>query len=172
MTFGAPGEGPRGQASPGAVLLVVFGAFERACVAKAERAYMWCGLHWCRVVVCGTGGRCPCLVGCPFVVGSLRCAGGLAGAFWRVFPEPCLGGSGGGSPRTYLRCFCSSACYSILSDGCILVRFSLDVSWHFWWRFSPKLLRAVLVIAALSLCRGELSSLSSAWALSVEGSCP
>ncbi|MQL98980.1 hypothetical protein Taro_031697, partial [Colocasia esculenta] len=27
----------------------------------------------------------------------------LAGAFWRVFPERCLGGSGGGSPRTGLR---------------------------------------------------------------------
>ncbi|MQL95853.1 hypothetical protein Taro_028528 [Colocasia esculenta] len=52
-----------------AVLLVVFGAFERVCVAKAERACVWCGLHWCRVAACGTGGRCPCLVGCPSVVG-------------------------------------------------------------------------------------------------------
>ncbi|MQL89707.1 hypothetical protein Taro_022289, partial [Colocasia esculenta] len=39
------------------------------CVAKAERAYVWCGLHQCRVVVCGTGRRCPCLVGYPFLVG-------------------------------------------------------------------------------------------------------
>ncbi|MQM20621.1 hypothetical protein Taro_053646 [Colocasia esculenta] len=31
---------------------------------------------------------------------------GLAGAFWRVFPERCLGGSGGGSSRTSLCCFC------------------------------------------------------------------
>ncbi|MQM00116.1 hypothetical protein Taro_032846, partial [Colocasia esculenta] len=38
------------------------------CVAKAERAYVWCGLHRCRVVVCGTGRWCPCLVGCPLVV--------------------------------------------------------------------------------------------------------
>ncbi|MQL73774.1 hypothetical protein Taro_006099, partial [Colocasia esculenta] len=53
---------------------------------------------------------------------SLRCAVGLAGAFWRVFPERCLGGFGGGSPRTGLRCFCSSACCSVLSDGlCCLV---------------------------------------------------
>ncbi|MQM11513.1 hypothetical protein Taro_044420 [Colocasia esculenta] len=28
------------------------------CVAKAERAYVWCGLHRCRVVICGTGRRC------------------------------------------------------------------------------------------------------------------
>ncbi|MQL79629.1 hypothetical protein Taro_012078 [Colocasia esculenta] len=59
----------------------------------------------------------------PFaVVLSLRCAVGLAGAFWRVFPERCLGGSGGGSPRACLRCFYSSACCSVLSDGlCCLV---------------------------------------------------
>ncbi|MQL71277.1 hypothetical protein Taro_003577 [Colocasia esculenta] len=48
---------------------------------------------------------------------SLRCAVGLAGAFWRVFPERCHGGSGGGSPRACLRCFCSSACCSVLSVG-------------------------------------------------------
>ncbi|MQM03299.1 hypothetical protein Taro_036076 [Colocasia esculenta] len=60
--------GGRLQASPDAVLLVVFGAFECVCVAKAERACVWCGLHRSRVVTCGTGGRCPCLVGCPSVV--------------------------------------------------------------------------------------------------------
>ncbi|MQM18047.1 hypothetical protein Taro_051031 [Colocasia esculenta] len=47
---------------------------------------------------------------------SLRCAVGLAGAFWRVFPERCLGGSGEGSPKTCLCCFCSSTCYNVLSD--------------------------------------------------------
>ncbi|MQL96535.1 hypothetical protein Taro_029212 [Colocasia esculenta] len=53
---------------------------------------------------------------------GLRYAIDLAGAFWRVFPELCLDGSGGGSPRTGLRCFCSSACCGILSDGpCCLV---------------------------------------------------
>ncbi|MQM12595.1 hypothetical protein Taro_045514 [Colocasia esculenta] len=128
---------------------------------------------------------------------------GLAGAFWRVFPERCLGGSSGGSPRTGLCCFCSSAGCSILSDvscslviwvvhsgegssqdhplsllvevlprsalrslratvvlpcgskcvvwlGCVLVRISQDGSWRFWWRFSPRLLRVVLVVVALS----------------------
>ncbi|MQL88583.1 hypothetical protein Taro_021157 [Colocasia esculenta] len=34
---------------------------------------------------------------------SLMCAVGLAGAFWRVFPKQCLGGSSGGSPQTCLR---------------------------------------------------------------------
>ncbi|MQM08117.1 hypothetical protein Taro_040971 [Colocasia esculenta] len=38
------------QASPGAVLLVIFGAFECVCVAKAERACVWRGLHRCRSV--------------------------------------------------------------------------------------------------------------------------
>ncbi|MQL81946.1 hypothetical protein Taro_014413 [Colocasia esculenta] len=78
------------QASPGAVLLAVFGTFGCVCVAKAERACVWCGLHRCRVVVCGTG---------------LRYVVVLAGAFWRVFLERCLGGSGGGSPRTSLLFF-------------------------------------------------------------------
>ncbi|MQL70629.1 hypothetical protein Taro_002939 [Colocasia esculenta] len=89
----APSWGGFSILSPGAVLLVVFGAFERVCVVEAKRAYVWCGLHRCRVVACGTGGRCPCLVGCPSVVGdcsslvsavvmppqSLRCAVGSAG---------------------------------------------------------------------------------------------
>ncbi|MQL93482.1 hypothetical protein Taro_026125 [Colocasia esculenta] len=37
------------QASPGVVLFVIFGAFECVCIAKAEIACMWCGLHRCRV---------------------------------------------------------------------------------------------------------------------------
>ncbi|MQM18880.1 hypothetical protein Taro_051878, partial [Colocasia esculenta] len=37
---------------------------------------------------------------------GLRYAVVLAGAFWWVFPEQCLGGSSGGSPRTSLRCSC------------------------------------------------------------------
>ncbi|MQL76864.1 hypothetical protein Taro_009264 [Colocasia esculenta] len=231
-------------ASPGAVLLVVFRAFECVCVAKAERACVWCGLHRCRVVVCGTGGRCLYFVGCPFVVGlsrcsvcrvaslvehydtclwllsawcwlvvssgevlpesfsvgsggseaeviawlpcvlvrflktvcccpgegysenyfalvyvvvmlpqNLRCAVGLAGAFWRVFSERCLGGSGRGSPRTCLRCFCSSACCSVLSDGlcclvvglCILVKVLPRIALcRFWWRFFLGVLCVVL----------------------------
>ncbi|MQM05788.1 hypothetical protein Taro_038602 [Colocasia esculenta] len=139
---------------------------------------------------------------------SLRYAAsvGLAGAFWRVFPERCLGGSGGGSPRTGLCCFCSSACCGVLSNGpcrwvvhpgegssqdrplsllvevlprsalclfratvccpcglkcvvwlsCVLVRFSQDGSWRFWWRFSPKLFRAVW-LSLLSRCVGGTS---------------
>ncbi|MQM15305.1 hypothetical protein Taro_048249 [Colocasia esculenta] len=205
-------------ASPGAVILFVFGVFERVCVAKAERAYVWFGLHRCRVVACRTGGRCPDLVGCPSVVGGcsalvsavvvlpqdLRYTVGLAGAFRQFFPERCLGGSGGGSPRTGLRCLCSFARCSVLSDslcclvvwvvhsgegssqdrpllllvevlpksalcsfwativlpyglkcvvwlGCVLVRFSQDGSRRSWWRFSPRLLRVVLVVVALSL---------------------
>ncbi|MQL67831.1 hypothetical protein Taro_000092 [Colocasia esculenta] len=44
--------------------------------------------------------------------------------------------------------FCGSRCADWL--GCVLVRFSQDGSWCFWWRFSPRLLRVVLVVAALS----------------------
>ncbi|MQM01602.1 hypothetical protein Taro_034360, partial [Colocasia esculenta] len=80
---------------------------------------------------------------------SLRCAVGLAGVFWRVFPERCLGGSGGGSPRTCLCCFCSSSCCSVLSDGlcclvvglCILVKVLPRIALcRFWWRFFPGVL--------------------------------
>ncbi|MQL73417.1 hypothetical protein Taro_005767 [Colocasia esculenta] len=71
----------------------------------------------------------PCVLDCSSLVSavavlpeSLRCAVGWAGAFWRIFPERCLGVSGGGSPRTGLRCFYSPACCSVLSDGpCCLV---------------------------------------------------
>ncbi|MQL99532.1 hypothetical protein Taro_032258, partial [Colocasia esculenta] len=40
----------------------------------------------------------------------LRYAVVLDGAFWRVFLQRCLGGSGGGSPRTCLHCFCLLQC--------------------------------------------------------------
>ncbi|MQL93876.1 hypothetical protein Taro_026517, partial [Colocasia esculenta] len=76
-----------------------------------------------------------------------------------------------------LCCPCGSKCPVWL--GCVLVRFSQDVSWHFWWRFSPKLLRNVLIIVALSLFRDELlllpvglSVLQSAWAFLVKVLCP
>ncbi|MQM17926.1 hypothetical protein Taro_050907 [Colocasia esculenta] len=49
------------------------------CVAKAERAYMWCGLHRCRVVACGSRRRCPCLVGCSPMVGGVCCVGCVFG---------------------------------------------------------------------------------------------
>ncbi|MQL69238.1 hypothetical protein Taro_001527 [Colocasia esculenta] len=224
------------QASPGAVLLVVFGTFERVCITKAERACVWCGLHRCRVVVCGAGRSVPALLAAPLLLGSgevlpeslsllvlaevrfpqncsvivsgcccvgleaeahrlvalcsdevsqnrcccpgeclsqdcsslisavvlppqsLRCAVGLAGAFWRVFPERCLGGSGGGSPRTGLRCSCSSAAAVsslvfrvVWSFGlCILVKVLPRIALcRFWQRFFP----------------------GSTWALSVKASC-
>ncbi|MQM16203.1 hypothetical protein Taro_049157 [Colocasia esculenta] len=151
--------GGRLQASPGAVLLVVFGAFECVGVAMAERAYVWCGLHRCRFFVCGTSRSVPTMLAIPLLLGcsvcfvaslvehcdtclwllsawcwlivssgevvpeffsigsggsegssqdcfvlvsadavlpqGLWCAVGLVGVFWQVFPERCLGGSGG-----------------------------------------------------------------------------
>ncbi|MQL81514.1 hypothetical protein Taro_013976 [Colocasia esculenta] len=38
--------------------------------SRCGAACVWRGLHRCRVVICGTGGRCPCLVGCTSVVGA------------------------------------------------------------------------------------------------------
>ncbi|MQM13434.1 hypothetical protein Taro_046359 [Colocasia esculenta] len=98
--------------------------------------YLWLLSAWCWLVVSssevlpesfsiGFGGCEDCSVFVSAVVvlpQGLRYAVVLAGAFWRVFPEWCLGGSGGGSPRTCLRCFCSSACCGVLSEGlCRLV---------------------------------------------------
>ncbi|MQL71044.1 hypothetical protein Taro_003380 [Colocasia esculenta] len=83
---------------------------------------LWLLSAWCWLVV--SSGE---VLSEFFSVGSgesegLRYAVVLAGAFWPVFPERCLGGSGGGSHRTGLRCFCSSACCSVLSEGpCCLV---------------------------------------------------
>ncbi|MQM22737.1 hypothetical protein Taro_055794, partial [Colocasia esculenta] len=74
---------------------------------------------------------------------------GLAGAFWRVFPERCLGGFGGVFPRTGLCCFYSSAGCSIFSDGpcclvvglCILVKvLPMTALCRFWRRFFPGVL--------------------------------
>ncbi|MQM22779.1 hypothetical protein Taro_055837 [Colocasia esculenta] len=177
------------------MLLVVFGAFKCVCVAKAERACLWCGLHRRRVVVCGIGGRCLCLVGCPFVIGvcavvvmcvvsclcaivrcsllgrhslvrctrslsllvlaevrfpqncvvldyftlvsvvavlpqNLRCAVGLAGAFW-FFPGSPFVASGGGSSQE-----CS---VFILGHRCVapVIR-SVPFGWAVFWRDSPR----------------------------------
>ncbi|MQM23061.1 hypothetical protein Taro_056122, partial [Colocasia esculenta] len=85
--------------------------------------------------------RCLCLVGYPFVVGVCAvvvvclslCACALCSGHRaeQVLPEffsvgsggkRFLGGSGGGSPRAVLRCFCSSACCNVLFNGpCCLV---------------------------------------------------
>ncbi|MQL92061.1 hypothetical protein Taro_024680 [Colocasia esculenta] len=71
---------------------------------------------------------------------GLRCAVCLAGAFWQVFPERCLGGSGGGSPRTCLRCFCSSACCSVFSNGPCCWPFGLCVLVKVLPRIAPLLI--------------------------------
>ncbi|MQL85873.1 hypothetical protein Taro_018396 [Colocasia esculenta] len=39
------------------------------------------------------------------IIRGYTMAASTLSTFWRVFPEQCLGGSGGGSPRTGLRCF-------------------------------------------------------------------
>ncbi|MQM16563.1 hypothetical protein Taro_049521 [Colocasia esculenta] len=52
---------------------------------------------------------------------SLRCAVGLAGAFWRVFIERCLGGSGGGSPFVASGGGSSQKCFVfVLGHHCVV----------------------------------------------------
>ncbi|MQL92259.1 hypothetical protein Taro_024872 [Colocasia esculenta] len=72
----------------------------------------------------------------------------------QFFPERCLGGSGEGSLRIGLCCFCSPACCSVLSDGpcclvvglCILVKVLPRIALcRFWWRFFPGVLRFLLL---------------------------
>ncbi|MQM17873.1 hypothetical protein Taro_050854 [Colocasia esculenta] len=72
------------------------------------------------------------------------CSGDVSqnGAFWRVFPERCLSGSGGGSPRTYLRCFYSSACCSVFYDGPCCWPFGLCVLVKVLPRIAPLLILA------------------------------
>ncbi|MQM00196.1 hypothetical protein Taro_032928, partial [Colocasia esculenta] len=91
--------GGRLQASPGAVLLVAFGAFG---------SWHWLVVDSSEVLLeffsVGSAGSedCSALVSAVAMLPQgLRCATsvGLASAFWRVFPERCLGGSGGGCPR-------------------------------------------------------------------------
>ncbi|MQM08173.1 hypothetical protein Taro_041026 [Colocasia esculenta] len=113
---------------------------------------LWLLLAWCWLVV-SSSEVLPELFSVGFGGSEgLRYAAsvGLAGAFWRVFPERCLGGSGRGSPRTGLCCFCSSAGCSIFSDGpcclvvglCILVKVLPRIALcHSWQRFFPGVLR-------------------------------
>ncbi|MQM14609.1 hypothetical protein Taro_047543 [Colocasia esculenta] len=71
-----------------------------SCVASLQFSCARCGgLQLLLRRVSGECGRslCSCHGGT-----GLRYAVVLAGAFWRVFLERCLGGSGGGSPRTCL----------------------------------------------------------------------
>ncbi|MQM22371.1 hypothetical protein Taro_055422 [Colocasia esculenta] len=59
-----------------------------------------------RLVALCSGEDCSMLVSAIAVLPqSLRCAVGLAGAFWRLFPERCLGGSCGGSPHSCFALF-------------------------------------------------------------------
>ncbi|MQM10244.1 hypothetical protein Taro_043141, partial [Colocasia esculenta] len=60
---------------------------------------LWLLSAWCWLVVSSSE-----VLSESFSVGSggsegLRCAVGLAGMFWRIFPERCFGGSGGGSSQ-------------------------------------------------------------------------
>ncbi|MQL85067.1 hypothetical protein Taro_017583, partial [Colocasia esculenta] len=80
-----------------------------------------------------------------FSVGSGRSCDRLGGAFWRVFPELCLGGSGGGSPKTCLRCFYSSACCSVFSDGPCCWPFGLCMLVKVLPRIVPLLILAEVV---------------------------
>ncbi|MQL92291.1 hypothetical protein Taro_024913 [Colocasia esculenta] len=85
----------------------------------------------------------PCsLLSVAMLPQGLRCAVRLVGVFWRVFPERCLGGSGGGSPRTCLRCFCSSAYCSVFSDGPCCWPFGLCVLVKVLPRIAPLLILA------------------------------
>ncbi|MQM13179.1 hypothetical protein Taro_046102 [Colocasia esculenta] len=93
----------------------------RTIAGKSKRALRHLSVVVVGLVLTGCELWLRCIAWLPGVLG-LRCAVGLTGAFWRAFPERCLGGSGGVSPRTGLHCFCSSACCSVLSDGpCCLV---------------------------------------------------
>ncbi|MQL84415.1 hypothetical protein Taro_016924 [Colocasia esculenta] len=71
-------------------------AHPSGCVAKADRAYVWCGLHRCRVVL-------RTLVRCSSEFLSVGSGGGLryvvvvlAGTFWMA-----LDAFGGGPPQSY-----------------------------------------------------------------------
>ncbi|MQM15687.1 hypothetical protein Taro_048638 [Colocasia esculenta] len=91
---------------------------------------VWPDLSWwswrcvvlfrCLVVPCC---RCPVCRVASLVERCDTCLWFLSAWHWLVMSsEWCLRGSGGGSPRTGLCCFCSSACCSVLSDGlCSLV---------------------------------------------------
>ncbi|MQL81351.1 hypothetical protein Taro_013803 [Colocasia esculenta] len=148
--------GGRLQASPGAVLLVVFGAFKCACAAVAERACMWRGLHRCRVVVCGTSGRCSVCRVAPLVERCDTCLWLLSAWCWLVVSsgEVLL------ELRTVSRLFLLLPCYlrvlgvllvwlvrsDEFSQSSVLVvlwRFSQDwlavpFGWAAFWRGSPR----------------------------------
>ncbi|MQL82046.1 hypothetical protein Taro_014514 [Colocasia esculenta] len=127
-------------------LAVVFPMW-RTVAGKSRRSVLGSLRHLSVVVVGLVLADCElwCIAWLPCVLG-LRYAVDLAGAFWWVFPELCLGGSGGGPSQDHPLSFRAECAVWL---GCVLVRFSQDGSWRFWWRFSPKLLRVVFVLVSL-----------------------
>ncbi|MQL93366.1 hypothetical protein Taro_026005, partial [Colocasia esculenta] len=119
--------------------------FERGCCfARAAVGFVF-GLRIC----VGVSRRLresttvPCsLLSVVVLPQGLKCAVCLASTFWRVFPERCLGGSGGGSPRTCLRCFCSSACCSVFPNGPCCWLFGLCMLVKVLPRIAPLLILA------------------------------
>ncbi|MQM16962.1 hypothetical protein Taro_049925 [Colocasia esculenta] len=77
-------------------------AHPSGCVAKAEKAYVWYGLHRCRAVVCGTGRRClvcrvaPLVERCDTYLWLLPALCWLVVNSGEVLPEFFSVGSGGG----------------------------------------------------------------------------
>ncbi|MQM11209.1 hypothetical protein Taro_044114, partial [Colocasia esculenta] len=121
------------------VLVEVF--LGSACVASAVLLVVVFSLKAC---VVWSFGLCVLVKVLPRIA--------LCRFWWRFFPEVlCVRF---GPP---LCCPCGSKCDVWL--GCVLVRFSQDVYWCFWWRFSQKL------PDELSLLPVGLSTLQSAWAL-------
>ncbi|MQL96371.1 hypothetical protein Taro_029043 [Colocasia esculenta] len=138
------------------------------CVIKAERTYVWCGLHRCRVVVCGTGRRtvscCPgeacsqdysglVFAGCCATSGLRYVVVVLAGAFWwvsqngalvvlvEVLPGPACVAS-----AVLLAAVFSLMVRVVWSFGlCVLVKVLPRISpYRFWWRFFPGVLGVCL----------------------------
>ncbi|MQM05545.1 hypothetical protein Taro_038362, partial [Colocasia esculenta] len=117
-----------------------------ACVASVVARCVHTVVAW----LAGFSQDCSVLISTVAVPPQgLRCAVGLDGAFWQVFPERCLGGSGGGSPRTGLCCFYSSACCGVLFEILyhlvvglfILVKVLPRIALcRFWQRFFQRVL--------------------------------
>ncbi|MQL96445.1 hypothetical protein Taro_029119, partial [Colocasia esculenta] len=109
------------QASPGAVLLIIFIAFGCVCVAMAERAYVCLPLTGCKL-------KLRCIAWLPCGLG-LRYAVVLAGAFWialcRFWRRFFLGVL---CARFGLSLCCPYDSKCVVWLGYVLVRFSQDVS--------------------------------------------
>ncbi|MQL97115.1 hypothetical protein Taro_029801 [Colocasia esculenta] len=110
----------------------------------------------------GSGGSEDCFMLVSVVTmlpQSLRCAVGLAGAFWLVFPEWCLGGSGGGSsldrPLSLLAEVLpkSALCVSCVVVGnYILCRVRLATEWVAGWLVPTSGQRFGMVLLCCRAC--------------------